>query len=119
MDQMTYLCPSCELTSVLFEPGTKDPVICPRCGAEIPRGDLVAGRDGVYAVRPAEAPEEWGGTIFLRYPDGSTSDLDPSGDVIRPGWRHPNGRHVLERFELTEAPIREGKFGVVGVLRDA
>jgi hypothetical protein len=63
-------------------------------------------------------PETWDGPFIAKYPDGSTSDFDLMGYRITPGARIPGKNFVLERWEIAELPREDGRWMVVGILRE-
>jgi hypothetical protein len=71
---------------------------------------------GNPSQRP-DPPEVWEGKLILVYPDGTQTDMDLGGTAIRPGENVPwDAKFVLDRFEVTDTPVADGKFGVIGIL---
>jgi hypothetical protein len=70
--------------------------------------------------RPSPVSVGCVGSRFLAsYPDGTESDFDLGGHILRPGDELPGkGGIVLDRWDVTDIPIERGEFGVVGILRD-
>ena len=67
-----------------------------------------------------EPPTEWSGEMILRYPDGQESDMDTSGSVVRPGEPFPGKPdYVLERLDVSDRPRADGRYMVIGILREA
>ena len=82
-----------------------------------PRIDLVHSE----AMAPEEGkptpPEAWEGRFIAIYPDGNTSDFDLAGTVIRPGDEIGDTGYILERWDVTDEPMHDGKYMAVGYLR--
>jgi hypothetical protein len=117
--QVTIRCPACDQMYQPLPPLRGETRTCSWCGHEVALADLVRGRgDGIYGVKPAELPKSWNGKLILVYPDGTQSDMDLDGTIVRPGEPVPwNESFVLERFDSTDRPVADGKFGLVGILR--
>lgn len=65
-----------------------------------------------------EPPNEWSGEMLLVYPNGEQSHMDTSGSVVRPGEPFPGKTdYVLDRLEVGEEPLSDGRYMVVGILR--
>jgi len=92
-------------------------LLCENCGASVERTSLIVGHDGIHGVRPEPPPDGWSGRFEAVFPDGTRSELDLKGRVLRPGDSLPGTDFVLEQWEVTEEPRENGLFGVVGVLR--
>jgi hypothetical protein len=73
------------------------------------------------AMAPEEGkptpPEAWEGRFTAIYPDGNTSDFDLAGTVIRPGDEIGDTGYILERWDVTDEPMHDGKYMAVGYLR--
>jgi predicted RNA-binding Zn-ribbon protein involved in translation (DUF1610 family) len=91
-------------------------LLCENCGESAERTSLVAGHDGIYGVRP-KPPADWSGRFEAVFPDGTRSELDLNGRLVRPEDPLPGTDFVLEQWEVTDEPLEKGLFGVVGVLR--
>ena len=82
-----------------------------------PRIELVhSGCMALEEGRPTP-PEAWEGRFIAIYPDGSSSDFDLAGTVIRPGDEIGDTGYILERWDVTEEPMPDGKYMAVGYLR--
>jgi hypothetical protein len=65
-----------------------------------------------------DVPTAWDGDFLAAYPDGHTSHFSwRAGDILRPGDALPSG-HVIERFDVSDRPMEDGKWMVVAVLRE-
>jgi hypothetical protein len=92
-------------------------LLCQNCGESVERTSLVAGHDGIFGVRPEPPAEGWSGRFEAVFPDGTRSELDLKGRVVRLEDPLPGTDFVLEQWEVTDEPLENGLFGVVGVLR--
>lgn len=119
--QVTIRCPACGRLFQPLPPLQGPTRICTWCGHEVALADLVRGtRDDIWAVRPSPPSGAWDGSFLAVYPNGSQSDFDLGGTRLRPGQRLPGQpEFVLERWDVTDAPLADGYFAVVGVLRAA
>lgn len=68
--------------------------------------------------QPPEPPTVWNGRFLAAYPDGTVSDYDLKGHMLRPGDELPGG-WILDQYSMTDRPVAEGKYMVVGILRKA
>ena len=117
-EQWQIRCPGCK--RLYTDPTVRDNVyrVCPHCRVKVEHAELIRGRDGVCAVKP-EQPTAWESRFLAIYPDGTESDFDLGGYILRPGDEIPGkGGIVLDRWDVTDIPIERGEFGVVGILRD-
>ena len=91
--------------------------MCPNCPSEVRQSELVRGMDGIYAVKP-EPVTAWSGRFLAVYPDDSQSDFDLDGTLLKVGGVLPGG-WILDRWDVTDRPVKDGRWGVVGILRAA
>ena len=118
-EQISFRCPECNSVSrdrVLT--GASSVLVCEQCGAVTERSGLVAGPDGIFGLKPEPPEDDWSGRFIALYPDGSRSDLDLGAHVLRPGERIPGRPFVLESWSVTDEPVEEGRFEIVGVLKE-
>jgi hypothetical protein len=58
--------------------------------------------------------------MILVYPNGEQSDMDLNGSVARLSEPLPGKPgYVLDRFDVADKPMPDGRYMVVGILRDA
>jgi ribosomal protein S27E len=116
---ISFRCPECEhLTRDAILTGASSVLICAQCGNVTERWGLVAGDDGVCGLKPEPPEKDWAGRFIAVYPDGSRKTLDLDGHVMRPGEQIPGGPFVLDRWDVTDEPVEEGRFEIIGVLKD-
>jgi predicted RNA-binding Zn-ribbon protein involved in translation (DUF1610 family) len=94
-EQKSFRCPECgELGD-----DRDDAVVllCASCGESVERTSLVAGHDGIYGVRPEPPNDGWSGRFEAVFPDGTRSELDLQGRLLRPEDPLPGTDFVVER----------------------
>jgi predicted RNA-binding Zn-ribbon protein involved in translation (DUF1610 family) len=114
-EEKFFRCPKCgELGG-----DRRDAVVflCQNCGGPVKRTSLVGGHDGIHGVKPEPPPEGWSGRFEAVFPDGTRSELDLNGRVLRPKDPLPGTDFVLEQWKVSDEPLAKGLFGVVGILR--
>jgi hypothetical protein len=112
--EKSFRCPACGVTCEDRDDAVV--LLCEGCGESVQRTSLVAGRDGIWGVRPDPPSDGWDGRFEAVFPDGGREELDLKGRVLRPGDSLPGTDFVLEEWEVTDEPVQEGLFGIVGVL---
>jgi predicted RNA-binding Zn-ribbon protein involved in translation (DUF1610 family) len=114
-EEKSFRCPECgELGDDRDDAAV---LLCENCGESVKRTSLVAGHDGIYGVRPEPPANAWSGSFEAVFPDGTRSELDLKGRVLRPEDSLPGTDFVLEQWEVTDEPLQNGLFGIVGILR--
>ena len=67
-----------------------------------------------------EPPSAWRGRMILVYPSGERSDMDTNGSIVRPGEPFPGKPgYVLDRLDVSDLADTDGRYMVVGILREA
>jgi hypothetical protein len=67
-----------------------------------------------------EPPKTWEGKFIAVYPDGTQSDFDLNGQMLGVGDRlADNLPFVLDRWEVSDRKAPDGRYFLVGILRDA
>jgi hypothetical protein len=118
-EKISFRCPECNSVSrdtVLT--GASSVLVCEQCANVTERWGLVAGHDGIFGVKPEPPDEDWSGRFIALYPDGSRTDVELGGHVLRPGEQVPAKPFLLERWDVTDEPVEEGRFEIVGVLKE-
>jgi hypothetical protein len=57
--------------------------------------------------------------LLLVFPNGDQSEFDTGSAIVRPGERFPGKPgYVLDRLDLSDKPMPDGRYVVVGILRE-
>jgi hypothetical protein len=118
-EQISFRCPECDyLCRDTIITGSSVVLICERCANVVERTGLLAGEDGVFGLKPEPPEEDWSGSFIAVFPDGSRTGVDLEGHVLRPGEQVPGRSFALERWDVTDEPVGEGRFKIIGVLTE-
>jgi hypothetical protein len=118
-EQISFRCPECDyLGCDTILTGSSVVVICARCANVIERTGLLAGEDGIFGLKPEPPEEDWSGSFVAVYPDGSRTSVELDGHVLRPGEQVPGSQFALKRWDVTDEPVEEGRFEIIGVLTE-
>jgi hypothetical protein len=118
-EQISFRCPECDyLSRDTILTGSSSVLICEQCANATEKTGLVAGKDGVFGLKPEPPEGDWAGRFIAVYPDGSTTGLDLEGHVLRPGEQVPGKPFVLKRWDVTDEPVEDGRFEIIGVLTE-